>query len=106
MFLSLDGTSWIQLINFAIFFVILNAVFQRPVGAAIRKRRAYIESVKSDFEHYMAEVKALRDEAEAKRLFGRDPGLSQAVREDYRTRGSPAKAEKQFLARFKALTSP
>jgi uncharacterized protein len=44
--------------------------------------------------------------AEAKRLFGRDPGLSLAMREDYLTPWSAAKAEKQFLARFKALTSP
>ncbi|SHN66613.1 HD family hydrolase [Bradyrhizobium erythrophlei] len=43
---------------------------------------------------------------EAKRLFGGDPGLSPAMREDYLTPWSAAKAEKQFLARFKALTSP
>ena len=42
-------------------------------------------------------------EAEAKRLFGRDPGLSASVREDYLTPWSAAKAEKRFLARFKAL---
>ena len=43
--------------------------------------------------------------AEAKRLFGRDPGLSPALREDYLTPWSAANAEKQFLARFNALTS-
>jgi 5'-deoxynucleotidase YfbR-like HD superfamily hydrolase len=41
--------------------------------------------------------------AEAKRLFGRDPGLSPATRQDYLTPWSAAKAEKRFLARFKAL---
>jgi 5'-deoxynucleotidase YfbR-like HD superfamily hydrolase len=40
---------------------------------------------------------------EAKRLFGRDPGLPDAVREDYLTPWNAAKAEKRFLARFKAL---
>jgi F0F1-type ATP synthase membrane subunit b/b' len=40
MFLSLDGTFWFQLVNFAIFFAILNVVFLRPVGEAIKKRRA------------------------------------------------------------------
>jgi 5'-deoxynucleotidase YfbR-like HD superfamily hydrolase len=45
------------------------------------------------------------ESAEAKRLFGRDPGLPPAMREDYLTPWSAAKAEKQFLARFKALTS-
>jgi hypothetical protein len=41
--------------------------------------------------------------SEAKRLFGRDPELSEAAREDYLTPWSAAKAEKRFLARFKAL---
>jgi 5'-deoxynucleotidase YfbR-like HD superfamily hydrolase len=42
-------------------------------------------------------------QAEAKRLFGRDPGLPPATRQDYLTPWSAAKAEKRFLARFKAL---
>jgi 5'-deoxynucleotidase YfbR-like HD superfamily hydrolase len=42
-------------------------------------------------------------EAEARRLFGRDPGLPASLREDYLTPWSAAKAEKRFLARFKAL---
>ena len=42
-------------------------------------------------------------EEEAKRLFGRDPGLPEPVRADYLTPWSAAKAEKRFLARFKAL---
>jgi 5'-deoxynucleotidase YfbR-like HD superfamily hydrolase len=42
---------------------------------------------------------------EAKRLFGRDPELSPARREDYLTPWSAAKAEKRYLARFKALVS-
>ncbi|GAC1624233.1 MAG: HD family hydrolase [Bradyrhizobium sp.] len=41
-------------------------------------------------------------EAEAKRLFGRDPGLPPATRQDYLTPWNAAKAEKRFLARFKA----
>jgi 5'-deoxynucleotidase YfbR-like HD superfamily hydrolase len=43
--------------------------------------------------------------AEARRLFGRDPELSPATREDYLTPWSAAKAEKRYLARFKALSS-
>jgi 5'-deoxynucleotidase YfbR-like HD superfamily hydrolase len=42
-------------------------------------------------------------ESEARRLFGRDPGLPDTVRHDYLTPWSAAKAEKRFLARFKAL---
>jgi 5'-deoxynucleotidase YfbR-like HD superfamily hydrolase len=40
---------------------------------------------------------------EAKRLFGRDPGLPESMREDYLTPWSAAKAEKRFLARFNSL---
>jgi 5'-deoxynucleotidase YfbR-like HD superfamily hydrolase len=42
-------------------------------------------------------------DAEAKRLFGRDPGLSDSVRRDYLTPWTAARAEKQFLERFGAV---
>jgi len=42
-------------------------------------------------------------EAEAKRLFGRDPGLPESAQVDYLTPWSAAKAEKRFLGRFKSL---
>jgi 5'-deoxynucleotidase YfbR-like HD superfamily hydrolase len=42
-------------------------------------------------------------EAEAKRLFGRDPDLTETTRQDYLTPWSAAKAEKRFLAKFKTL---
>lgn len=41
--------------------------------------------------------------SEARRLFGRDPGLSEPVVRDYLTPWTAARAEKQFLARFKLL---
>ena len=44
-------------------------------------------------------------QAEAKRLFGRDPKLPAATEKDYVTPWSAGRAEKQFLARFKALLS-
>jgi 5'-deoxynucleotidase YfbR-like HD superfamily hydrolase len=42
-------------------------------------------------------------EAEAKRLFGRDPGLPEAAVQDYLTPWPAGKAEKRFLARFETL---
>ena len=42
-------------------------------------------------------------QAEAKRLFGRDPGLSTATQQEYLTPWTAAKAEKRFLTRFKTL---
>ncbi len=56
MFLSLDGTLVVQLLNFAIFFALLNVVFLRPVAAAIHKRRQYIDGLVSDYDRYQAEA--------------------------------------------------
>jgi uncharacterized protein len=42
-------------------------------------------------------------QAEAKRLFGRDPGLPAATERDYLTPWTAARAEKRFLERFKAV---
>ena len=44
-------------------------------------------------------------QAEAKRLFGRDPRLPSATKRDYLTPWTAAKAEKRFLARFKTVFS-
>ncbi len=71
MFLSLDNTAWVQLVNFAIFFAILNVVFLRPVGAAIKKRRAYIDGVRSDYDRYAEEGRGFRSQAEQKRAAAR-----------------------------------
>src|SRR6476620_3676476 len=48
---------------------------------------------------------AVFSETEAKRLFGRDPGLPEATERDYLTPWTAAKAEKQFLERFNAVHS-
>ncbi|HEV2261401.1 MAG TPA: hypothetical protein VGR69_03815 [Candidatus Rubrimentiphilum sp.] len=70
-FLSVDGTAIVQLLNFAIFFAILNVVFMRPVARAIAKRREYINSVTADYDRYQAEGAALRTQAEAIRAAAR-----------------------------------
>ena len=79
MFLSLDGTSWIQLINFGIFYLILNAVFLKPVGAALRKRREYIDSVKNDYERDLRQIDELQSEADAKRAAARREAQERVV---------------------------
>ena len=71
MFLKVDGTIFIQLINFAIFFAILNVVFLRPVGAAIRRRREYINSLTNDYDRFQAEAASLRTQAESIRAAAR-----------------------------------
>ena len=71
MLLSLDGTLVVQLVNFVIFLAILNAIFLKPVGAAIAKRRAYIDGVAADIEKFEAERKTLASEADEARAAAR-----------------------------------
>ena len=70
----------------------LDAAIVRQIKSADRGA-AYLE----------ATVLAGFSETEAKRLFGRDPGLPPSVRADYLSPWSAAKAQKRFLARFKSL---
>lgn len=71
MFLQVDGTMVIQLINFAIFVAVLNVVFLRHVSAAIRARREYINSLTTDYERYQVQAKDLRERAESLRAAAR-----------------------------------
>jgi F-type H+-transporting ATPase subunit b len=71
MLLSLDGTLVVQLVNFVIFLAILNAIFLKPVGAAIAKRRAYIDGVAADIETFEAQRKSLAVEADDVRAAAR-----------------------------------
>jgi F-type H+-transporting ATPase subunit b len=71
MFLKVDGTFFVQLVNFAIFFALLNVLFLRPVGRAIAKRRDYIKSVTADYDKYQAEANSLRANDERMRAEAR-----------------------------------
>jgi F-type H+-transporting ATPase subunit b len=79
--LSLDGTLVVQLINFVVFLAILNVIFMKPVGAAIARRRAYIDGLKHDFEQLQHDADELRGQAETRRLAARreaDEALAKA----------------------------
>jgi F-type H+-transporting ATPase subunit b len=67
MLLSLDGTLVVQLVNFIIFLVILNAIFLKPVGRSIAARRAYIDKVGADIAQFEYDLKALRTQADDRR---------------------------------------
>jgi F-type H+-transporting ATPase subunit b len=69
--LSIDGTLIVQLVNFIVFLVILNEIFMKPVGAAIARRRAYIDGLTHDMEQLQRDAKELRGQAEARRLAAR-----------------------------------
>ncbi|MEA2688026.1 MAG: F-type H+-transporting ATPase subunit b [Candidatus Eremiobacteraeota bacterium] len=69
--LSLDGTLIVQLVNFIVFLAILNAIFFKPVGAAIARRRAFIDGLRHDIEQLHGEAKTLRGRAEERRAAAR-----------------------------------
>jgi len=71
VFLSVDATLIVQVVNFIVFLLVLNVVFTRPVGAAIAKRRAYINSLSADTEQAEADLKALHAQADGKRAAAR-----------------------------------
>jgi F-type H+-transporting ATPase subunit b len=71
MLLSLDGTLVVQLVNFIIFLIILNAIFLKPVGVSIASRRAYIDKVGADIAQFEYDLKSLRVQADDKRAAAR-----------------------------------
>lgn len=112
MFLKLDGTFWVQLINFAIFFALLTVVFLRPVGDAIRKRREYINSLVAHYDLYREQAADLRAQADATRAAARREAeqiLAKAraeasnqtadIAQAYSRRGSTAIEDAQRIAR-------
>src|SRR5579863_3572236 len=73
-FLSLDGTFWIQIINFFIFYWILNILYIKPASAALRERRKYIDSVMNEYDTACRTVAELRAQADEKLAEGRREG--------------------------------
>ena len=71
MFLSIDGTLIVQIIDFIVFYAILSVVFLKPVGAAIAKRRAYLDSIAKDLEGAQGDAAAIRAQAAQKRAQAR-----------------------------------
>jgi F-type H+-transporting ATPase subunit b len=69
--LDINGTLVVQLVNFIVFLAILNVIFFKPVGAAIAKRRAYVDGLKHDIEQLQLDAKALRGQAEDRRIAAR-----------------------------------
>lgn len=99
MFLKLDGTFVVQLINFAIFFALLNVVFIRPVGKAIVKRREYINSVTNDYDRYQAEATSLRTQAESIRASARREAEQSVAKARAQASNESAKIAAEYASR-------
>jgi F-type H+-transporting ATPase subunit b len=103
--LSLDGTLLVQLVNFIVFLAILNVVFFKPVGAAIARRRAYIDGVKHDIETLQREAKTFRGQAEEHRSAARreaDEAIARARAEAGREADAIVGAAQQRAAEITA----
>ncbi len=104
MLLALDGTLWVQLVNFLIFLVVLNAIFLKPVGAAIAKRRAYIDAVASDIEQFESDVKSLRAQAEERRAAARRDADAVFTQARAQAQNEAAAIAADFAARASVIT--
>jgi F0F1-type ATP synthase membrane subunit b/b' len=93
------NTLIVQLINFAIFFALLNVLFLRPVGAAIRKRREYIDGVVNDYANYQSEAKTLREQAERVRAEARRTAEAHLAKARGDASNEAAKIATDFSAR-------
>ncbi|HEV3194892.1 MAG TPA: ATP synthase F0 subunit B [Candidatus Cybelea sp.] len=102
-FLSVDGTLVVQLINFAIFFAVLNVVFLRPVTAAIRRRRDYINSLVSDYDRYQAEARSLRAHAESIRADARREAESRVAATRARASNEAAEISSRYTQQAQAI---
>lgn len=102
-FLSIDGTLVVQLINFAIFFAVLNVVFLKPVAAAIRRRREYINSLVSDYDRYQAEARSLRAQAEAIRTDARREAESRVSAARARASNEAAEMSSHYTQQSQAI---
>lgn len=67
MFLSIDGTLIVQIVNFIVFLTVMNVIFFRPVATAIAERRAYVKSLGEDYETMLARIREFRQAANERR---------------------------------------
>lgn len=104
MFLSLDGTLFVQLFNFAIFFALLNVLFLRPVGRAIAKRREYIDNLVSDYDRYQEMARSLREEAAAIRAEARRNAEHRVATARAAASNEAAEMSSRFAEQVKSIT--
>ncbi len=105
MFLSIDGTLIVQIINFIVFFAILSVVFLKPVGAAIAKRRAYIDSIAKDLEGAQGDAAAIRAQAAQKRAQARREADQSIVKARGEAQTEAAKIQAEYGERASALVA-
>lgn len=64
MLLSIDGTFLVQILNFILFWVLLNYLFVGPTRRAIEERRSYVEGLYREGDDLAAKATALKAQAD------------------------------------------
>jgi F-type H+-transporting ATPase subunit b len=103
VFLSIDGTLIVQVVNFIVFIVVLNLVFLKPVGAAIAKRRAYIDGLARDIERGQGEAKTLRGQAEERRAAARRQAEAEIAKARVQAQNEAGEELLEYQQRAQAL---
>jgi F-type H+-transporting ATPase subunit b len=65
MLLSIDGTFLVQILNFVVFWVLLNIVFIAPTRRAIEERMRLIAATQREAREFQERAAALQAEADA-----------------------------------------
>lgn len=65
MLLSIDGTFLIQILNFILFWVLLNFLFIAPTRRAIEARQKYVTDLYREGDEFAAKAKQLQAKADA-----------------------------------------
>src|ERR1700694_5365664 len=65
MLLSIDGTFLVQILNFIVFWIVLNYVFIAPTRRAIEGRQRHVAEQYEAADKFAAESAALQAQAEA-----------------------------------------
>lgn len=65
MLLSIDGTFLVQILNFIVFWVLLNYLFIAPTRRAIEQRQAYVKQLYHEGDDMIAKAKGLQSQADA-----------------------------------------
>jgi len=64
MLLSIDGTFLLQIANFIVFWLLLNAFFIGPTRRAIEQRQRYVAGLYGDADAFAAQAAALQAQAD------------------------------------------
>jgi F-type H+-transporting ATPase subunit b len=103
MLLSIDGTFLVQLLNFVLFWTLLNYAFIRPTRRAIEERQRFVAGQYREAEGLRSRAAALRAQADA--LIGDARRRTDELMRDAAARASVATSDIERKATEEAAAS-